>query len=93
MSEENELVTMGEKIISDFQQKLNQGKELAAWRQECILSCEILLYYLKSNPQETEKALLLAGIFRERYEASKPPVIPYWCRRVSEYLSSNQLEQ
>ena len=90
MTEKEELISMGEKIIFNFQNKLNQGGELAPWRKECILSCEILLTYLKSTPDCSEKALFLADIFRERYEASKPAVIPHWCIKVSEYLASHQ---
>ncbi len=86
MNEREELILMGEKIISNFKEKLNHGGELEAWRRECILSCEILLRYLKANPEDSEKTLFLADIFRQKYEKTKPPVIPHWCRKISEYL-------
>ncbi|GAA6167984.1 hypothetical protein [Sessilibacter corallicola] len=90
MTEREKLISMGEKIISNFQEKLNQGGELVTWRKEALLSCEILLSYLKASPIDVEKTIFLANVFRERYEISKPPVIPHWCRIISEYLLSHQ---
>ena len=89
MSEKDELISMGEKIISNFRKKLSQGGGLATWRKECALSCEILLDYLKDSPTDTEKALLLASIFQDKYINNKPPEIPHWCRKVTEHLSPN----
>lgn len=90
MAEADKLIFMGEKIASNFQDKIKQGGELSAWRQECALSCEILLDYLRASPTDIEKILLLANTFQEKYTSSKPPVIPHWCRKISESLSPNQ---
>ena len=86
MSNTKELIFLGEKITTRFRERVAQGGELDAWRNEAILSCEILLEHLRRSPLEREKLLLLANVFGERYAESKPPVIPHWCRKISESL-------
>ena len=84
MSNTEELISLGEKIATHFRERVAQEGELDAWRKEAIIACEILLEYLHKTPLEREKLLLLANIIGEKYAESKPPVIPHWCRKISE---------
>ncbi len=83
-----ELVFMGGKIISNFRGKISQGGDVS-WREEAVISCEILLDYL-SERRNLEKALLLSRIFEDRYSEYKPPVISHWCRKVRETLENDR---
>ena len=90
MSTLDELIIIGEKIISGFEEQLDKESELTPWRKDCIVSCEILLFFLKSTPIDRVKILLLANVFRERYALNKPPAMAYWCRKIYEELSSSE---
>lgn len=85
MSDKLDLISMGEKICGFYQEKAKQGGDLADWRRECSLSCEIMLDYLRAESEEREKILFIASLFRERYESSKPPAIPAWCRDIIDF--------
>ncbi|WP_413662561.1 hypothetical protein ACG1BZ_15235 [Microbulbifer sp. CNSA002] len=87
MSADGDLIIMGEKIIEKFRERPDKESGDGLWRQEVILSCEMLLGCLRANPVEADKALLLSEVLQKRYEQSKPPVVPYWCRRITEYYT------
>ncbi|WP_444896306.1 hypothetical protein [Microbulbifer sp. SSSA005] len=90
MSERDELVRMGEKLVEKFSEKLDQREGGDLWRKDVVLACEILLDYLRAKPVEIDKVLLLAHVFQKKHELNKPPVVSYWCRKITECLLQEQ---
>lgn len=86
MPNKNDLILMGNNLVSGFQDKESQGGELAQWNRECALSCDILLDYLKTRSSETDKILFISNLLKDRYISAKPPVISHWCNKISENL-------
>ncbi|TEW52848.1 hypothetical protein [Psychromonas algicola] len=86
MPNKNDLMVMGNSLVSSFQEKANQGGDLAQWNRECALSCDILLDYLKDSSSEIDKVLLVSRLIKDKHITAKPPVISTWCNKISEYL-------
>jgi len=86
MPNKDELILMGNRLVSKFLDKASQGGDLAQWNKECALSCDILLDYLKTSSTENDKILFINRLIKDRYTTAKPPVISTWCHKISEYL-------
>ena len=86
MLNKNDLVVMGERLVSSFNEKGNQSTELAQWNRECGLSCSILLDYLKPDLPDVDKILFLVNLFKIKYKTAKPAVISNWCNQIADYL-------
>jgi len=88
MSDINELIELGSKIISNYERDSREGTDLPDWKKECVVSAQILLDYLSDDTFEIEKILFLTKIVGDYHSTSKPPAIPFWCRKIREYAES-----
>lgn len=86
MSNLSYLIEIGEGIVQKYEQDIARDSALSDWRKECIVLCNELLYELRQDNIKKEKLMDMVVSIKKKYLKSKPPVMPFWCRKIEEYF-------